>query len=158
MMLLALALSLVLGQAPLPQPVPQSVPNPVAQPSSHAAAVRGFVDAFNARDIDAMLALATDDVEWLSVDGSKMSVETAGKDALRTSMTAYFKSCPTCRGTVEILGATVARVSTIETATWTDASGPRAQQGMSILEFRDGRIRRVYYFAAEPIAGAGKDR
>jgi uncharacterized protein (TIGR02246 family) len=145
MIRLILALSLALGQA---------VP---AQPD-HAATVRRFVDAFNARDIDAMLALATDDVEWLSVDGAKISVETSGKDALRKSMTAYFKSCPTCRGAVDIRTVTAARVAAVETASWVDANGPRSQQSLSVIEFDEGRIRRVYYYPIEPIVEARRDR
>lgn len=117
--------------------------------TDHAATVRNFVAAFNARDIDAMLALATDDVEWASVDGAKVGIETAGKDALRASMTSYFKSCSTCRSTVDIKAVTVNRVVAIETASWTAASGPRSQHGLSVYEFTDGRIRRVYYFPVE---------
>lgn len=142
---LVLALSLALGQTAPAQ-------------LDHAATVRRFVDAFNARDIDAMLALATDDVEWLSVDGAKISVETSGKDALRKSMTAYFKSCPTCRGAVDIRTVTAARVAAVETASWTDASGPRSQKSLSVIEFHDGRVRRVYYFPVEPTVATRKDR
>lgn len=36
--------------------------------------VRGFVKAFNDRNIDAMLAAADDEIEWLSVNGPKISV------------------------------------------------------------------------------------
>ncbi|MBA3297772.1 MAG: nuclear transport factor 2 family protein [Acidobacteria bacterium] len=137
MMLLALALSLVVAQPAIPQT------------PDHAAIVRRFVDAFNARDIAAMLALATDDVEWASVDGVKVTVETAGKEALRASMTSYFKSCPTCRSTVDIKAVTANRAVAIETASWTAASGPRSQHGLSVYEFKDGHIRRVYYYPVE---------
>ena len=115
----------------------------------HAATVRAFVDAFNAQNVERMLALVTADVEWISVDGVKLSTETAGKDALRTSMTAYFKGCPTCRSAVEIGTATANRVATVETASWTGAAGPRSQRGLAVYEFKDGLIRRVYYFPAE---------
>jgi len=119
-------------------------------PVDHAATVRSFVAAFNAQDIDRMLALAAVDIEWISVDGAKIAIETAGKDALRKSMTAYFKSCPSCRSEVEIRAVTASRVAAIETASWTSAAnGPRSQRGLSVYEFQDARIRRVYYYPAE---------
>lgn len=60
--------------------------------------MREFVEAFNARDIDVMLALADENVQWLIVDGAKVSVETEGKAALRetwgvTSAAAPHASC-----------------------------------------------------------------
>ncbi|MDQ3068281.1 MAG: nuclear transport factor 2 family protein [Acidobacteriota bacterium] len=111
--------------------------------------MRAFVAAFNARDIEAMLALADDAIEWISVDGAKLSTETAGKAALRSSMTTYFKSCPTCRSSVEIGTVSADRVTALETAMWTAAGVERAQRGVSVYEFAGGRIRRVYYFPVE---------
>jgi hypothetical protein len=127
--------------------------SPVASeppPGAPAHVVRSFVAAFNARSIDDMLKLATDDVEWLSVDGTKVTVETAGKDALRTSMTAYFKRCPTCRSAVEIGPSTAARVAAIETASWQSQKGPRRQRSLSVYELQNGLVRRVYYYPLEP--------
>src|SRR5688572_642193 len=115
-LMLAAVFSLATGPQS-PQPAPQD----------HPAIVRSFVAAFNARDVDRMLALATDDVEWMMVDGTKVAVETSGKDALRKSMTAYFKSCPSCRSEIEIGTVTATRVAAIETASWTAAGGPRSQ-------------------------------
>jgi uncharacterized protein (TIGR02246 family) len=114
-----------------------------------SATVRDFVAAFNARELERMLGLATDDVEWVNVDGAKVSVEAAGKDALRQSMAAYFKSCQTCRSSIEIKAVTSNRVAAIESATWTVAGAERSQRSLSVYEFQDGRIRRVYYFPAE---------
>ena len=120
-----------------------------APPPDHARTVEAFVAAFNARDIDAMLALATDDIEWLSVDGTAVSVETSGKTALADSMRKYFASCPTCRSEVVIGTQTATRIAAVETATWTAASGARSQRRLSIYEFAEGRIRRVFYYPAE---------
>ena len=120
-----------------------------AAAQTHSDVVTKFVDAFNARSIDAMLALATDDVEWVNVDGTKLTLETAGKTALRASMTSYFKNCPTCRSEIQILGATETRVTAIETASWQAASGARSQRSVSIYELQNGAIRRVYYFPVE---------
>jgi hypothetical protein len=53
--------------------------------------VRSFVDAFNARNVEAMLAVAADDIQRLSVDGARVSTETEGKETLRASMSKYFQ-------------------------------------------------------------------
>ncbi len=45
--------------------------------------VRDFVAAFNARDLDALAALADPDVQWLSVDGPRVAIESDGVAALR---------------------------------------------------------------------------
>ena len=112
--------------------------------------VRAFVAAFNARDVDGMLALATDGVEWASVDGAKVTIETAGKEALRTSMTSYFASCPSCRSALEWVAVTGARVAAFERASWTAKDGAaKSQASLSVYELVDGKIARVYYFPAE---------
>ena len=54
------------------------------------AVVRQFVDAFNAHDAEAMTALASDEIEWLSIDGTTVSTEAKGRAALKESMTRYF--------------------------------------------------------------------
>jgi hypothetical protein len=113
--------------------------------------VRAFVTAFNARDVEGMLANATDGIEWASVDGAKVSIESAGKEALRESMTSYFASCPSCRSTLEWVSATGTRVAAFERASWTAKDGSaKSQASLSVYEFADGRIARVYYFPAEP--------
>lgn len=122
---------------------------PAAPAIDQETAVRRFVDAFNARDIDAMLAAADDGIEWASVDGSKVTIETAGKAALRDSMRKYFAQCPSCKSSLEWTKASGSRVAARERASWTSASGPRTQTSLSIYEFRAGKIARVYYFPAE---------
>ena len=119
------------------------------QSSDHQATVRAFVDAFNARAIDDMLRLATEDIEWVSVDGVKIAAEATGREALRRSMSAYFASCPTCRSRTEIGVSTPSRVTAVETATWRSAADERSQRSVSVYEFSGARIRRVYYFPAE---------
>ena len=111
--------------------------------------VRAFVEAFNARDIDGMLALADENVQWLSVDGAKISVETEGKAALRESMTRYFRSCPTCKSSLEWIQRAGSRVTAMERANWTGKSGAKSQSGLSVYEFGGDKILRVYYFPAE---------
>lgn len=119
-----------------------------ALPADPARLVERFVDAFNRRDLEAISALAADSVEWLSVSEAKISTETAGREALLTSLKSYFASCPSCKSTVKILGVTGPFISALERATWTKGSEAKAQESLSVYEVRDGRILRVWYFPA----------
>ena len=114
-----------------------------------AAVVRQFVDAFNAHDADAMAALVSDDVKWLSVDGNSVSIEVEGKTALVEAMAGYFQSCPTCRSTIRGLVASRERVSVVEEATWVGSKGPRSQRAMAVYEISGSLITSVYYFPEE---------
>lgn len=137
-MLVVFAGGLVALQAQAVSPIP-----------SREDQVRRFVAAFNSQDVAAMVAMVTDDVEWLSIEGLTVGRETSGKAQLSASMTAYFKGCPTCRSALAGVTATRDRVATVEVATWTSAQGPREQRGLAVYEFLGPLIRRVYYFPVE---------
>ena len=125
-------------------------PSRAKSPAGNEARVREFVAAFNARNVDAMLNLADENVQWLSIHEAKVTVETEGKDALRASMVRYFSDCPSCKSTLEWVREAGSRLTAMERASWTAKSGPKSQAGLSIYEFRDGKILRVYYFPADP--------
>lgn len=111
--------------------------------------VRQFVDAFNAHDADAMAALVSDDVKWLSVAGTEVAVEVEGKAALVEAMSGYFKSCPSCRSTVRGMLSSGERVSVVEVASWEGSDGPNSQRAMAVYEFSGALISAVYYFPEE---------
>jgi hypothetical protein len=117
--------------------------------TENAQTVRSFITAFNRHDSDAMSRFVTNDVQWLSVDGDSIVVETDGKAALVTAMNAYFRSCPTCRSRLAKMISSRDRVSAIETASWQGKDGSRTQSGISVYEFSEGLIKRVYYFPSE---------
>jgi hypothetical protein len=96
-----------------------------------------------------MSQFVADDVQWLSVSGDSISVETNGKAALVSAMNGYFKSCPTCRSNLTALIASRDRVSAVEVANWQGKDGPKMQSGMAVYEFSGGLIKRVYYFPVE---------
>jgi hypothetical protein len=122
---------------------------PADEPSANAQRVQAFVAAYNNRDLDAMLALATDDIQWLSVAGDKIAVETNGKARLRESMTKFFKSPASTKSELEWIEASASRVAALERASWQSKSGPRSQKSLSIYEFKDNLINRVYYYPTE---------
>lgn len=113
----------------------------------HAATVEAYVAAFNAQDSAAMARMVTDDVQWLTVNGASVSVETAGRSELVNAMDSYFASCASCRSKlvdVQVLGS---RVSVIEEASWLAGDERRAQSSIAVYEFSGSRIARVYYFS-----------
>lgn len=118
------------------------------EPSSEEK-VRQFVEAFNNRNLDQMLAAVDEKVQWLTVEGTKVAVETEGKQALSDSMKKYFKSCPSCRSSLVWVQTAGSRVTAMERATWTGKNGQKAQSSVSVYEFQEGKILRVYYFPAE---------
>jgi len=115
----------------------------------NVSTVERFVAAFNAHDSGAMAEFVADDVAWLSITGKHVAVEVTGKSELVASMNAYFESCPTCQSELSEIISTPARVSAIEIASWRDKSGSRSQSSISVYEFAEGVIQRVYYFPSE---------
>lgn len=95
---------------------------------------------------EAMLALAHPDVQWLTVDGDKISVDTAGQAALRDSMKSYFASLPTVRSTFESSMVAGPYVTVLERARWQGKSGERTQAALAVYEVQESKVRRVWYY------------
>ncbi|MDN7129665.1 nuclear transport factor 2 family protein [Pseudidiomarina sp. 1APR75-15] len=118
-----------------------------------AGQVHSFMAAFNAHDSERMAEHVTDNVEWLSVNGTKIVVETRGKANLISAMDAYFKSCSSCQSELLEVMVSGSRVSTVERATWQSeteqAVQNREQRSIAVYEFAGDLIQRVYYFPAD---------
>lgn len=79
-------------------------PHPVSASSSEDV-VRQLYTAFKAHEAAALVAHVSDDVRWMTVAGDTVVVETSGRDALRASMSRYFRSTPTVRSRIVALMA-----------------------------------------------------
>jgi len=122
---------------------------PITSDPAKAKLVHAYIKAYNLQDIDAMLALATDDLEWLSIDGADIRVGARGADKLRETVEPYFKNCPSCRSNIRWTKTTEDRVVALEDAVW-DKDGKRnVQSSLSLYEFEGEKIKRVYYFPVE---------
>jgi uncharacterized protein len=108
--------------------------------------VRQFIEAFNSRNLDAMMNLATDDVKWFTLAGDKLTTETSDKTSLRKFMEGYFKSCPTCKSKITNVNQNGTRVTMTETESWETANGKKTNDSFAVYEFVGGRIARVYYY------------
>lgn len=111
--------------------------------------VRDYLSAFNERDVERMAGMVSEDVQWISINGDKLTVDADGRDALVASMRGYFTSPYAATSTLEWIQTTPSRASAFEKATWTAGESTRSQRSLSIYEFRDGLIARVYYHPAE---------
>ncbi|HRQ65612.1 MAG TPA: nuclear transport factor 2 family protein [Xanthomonadaceae bacterium] len=114
----------------------------------HGDVVRNFIEAFNARDMPALMALAHPEIEWLSVNGTDILVEARGAPALESSLVSYFQSCESCRSAIEVTSVNGNFVTAVETASWTSAGTTRSQSSTSVYELVDAKVRRVWYFPA----------
>ena len=137
----ATALVAAVAAALIATPVP-------AADAPNAKLVNTFVDVFSQHDLKGMLALTHAEIDWLTIDGSNVLVETHGQEALAASMGRYFESCPTCKSTVEVSSVNGNFVSAIETAHWLSKGKERAQASLSVYEILDGKVRRVWYYPA----------
>lgn len=117
--------------------------------------VRDFVAAFNAHNVGQMLELAEEDVQLFNLNEAKITTDANGRKALGESMQRYFKSCPSCRSSLEWIKATGERIVAYERATWKDKKGSlRTLKGLSVYEFNNSKISRVYYFQDEIVTPA----
>lgn len=117
--------------------------------SANEKRVRDYVAAYNKKDLDSMLKMVSDDIQWLYIMGEKIVVEAKGKEKLRKSLAAYFKSAPKVRSDLEWTRSTSSRVTALERASWPSKTGRKSQASLSVYEFKRGKISRVYYFPSE---------
>lgn len=128
--------------------------------SEHLEIVRRGLEAFNDRDLDALMALCTEDVEWRLFGGfvDLMGTEVSGRDAVRSFFSDWIENLGG-RGEPEALleaGDRVVFVLRLSSAG--GASGaPSTQRLGQVFRFRDGRISAVdnYWDADEALKAAG---
>ena len=113
--------------------------------------VRNFVSAFNEKDLKTMLLLVTEDVQWASINGDKIILETKNKRELQQTMTAYFKSASSSQSTIANISSTGSRVSATEVSSFELKHKVHKQHSLSVYEFSDQLIKRVYYFPSEKL-------
>ena len=123
-----------------------------AQPATpEQQVVERFLDAYNRHDVEAMLALAHPEIQWLSVAGEEDSIETSGASALREALVGYFASLPSARSTIEGILPSGRFVSVWERAHWQAKSGgARTQSSLAVYEVEGGKIHRIWYYPVQP--------
>lgn len=105
------------------------------------------VQAFNAKDIDEMMAQLHDDFKWYWITTDELVLEVAGKEAFQASMTSYYQSIPQVQSEIVERSVLGNRVSFVETVSYTNNKGNKGESSaMGMYEFKDGLIYRVWYY------------
>jgi len=109
--------------------------------------VADYVEAYNARDLEAMRALMHPDIQWLSVEGESIVIVADGEIDLSAQMRTYMEG--TFVTTSEIAGEIVdgGFVAVREISRWAGADGAeRSQSALAVYEMDGGTVRRVWYY------------
>jgi hypothetical protein len=115
------------------------------------AVVRAYVAAFNAKDLDAMMAQVSPTMVWLNVEGDSVTVGGRGADAFRRLLASYFREVPNAQSELLDLRALGPWVTTQERTRWsTPSDGAGGQSSVVVYEVRAGRVQRAWYYPAEP--------
>lgn len=118
------------------------------------AVVRDYVAAFNAKELNAMLALVASDLVWMSIADDSLADLGRGADAFQRLLAGYFRAVPSARSELLELSATGPWVTTHERTRWdASASGVAGQSSVVVYEVRRGLIRRVWFYPALPYRG-----
>ena len=112
--------------------------------------VQSYLDAYNEHDIAGILALVTHDIRWMAVDGIRMRLQSAGKEALGDGITAYFENLPSARSEAREMNVLGNFVVVIEEAIWESAGVTNSQCAISVYEITGGLISNVWYYPAQP--------
>jgi ketosteroid isomerase-like protein len=83
----------------------QAVFPAVPQDTIPVAVVRAYVEAFNAGDLDSMMARVAPDMVWLHVSGDSLVVDGRGADAFRRLLDRYFREVPSARSELREVSA-----------------------------------------------------
>lgn len=119
--------------------------NPVSA-GQNSETVEQFIEAFNEKDVNAMLALSAPDLSWMSISGDQLSIETSSHAELHAGMTDYFQSTPGTRSKVRSMKETGTFVYTVEEAFWLSAGEEKSQCSIAVYEFNGDKIQNVWYF------------
>ncbi len=129
----------------------QAVAMVAPRDTSPIAVVRAYVAAFNAKDLDAMMAHVSPGMVWLNVEGDSVTVGGRGVDAFQRLLASYFREVPTAQSELLAVRALGPWVTTHERTRW---SAPTAEAGgqssVVVYEVRAGLVHRAWYYPAEP--------
>jgi ketosteroid isomerase-like protein len=101
--------------------------------------VERFNDAFNTHDVDAVMALMTDDVVFESTsppDGERH----VGASAVRAAWEAFFTTSPDARFEAEDVIASGDRCVVCWRYTWTEDGNPGHIRGVDVMRVREGKL------------------
>ena len=116
-----------------------TLPDMLAElPRAHLAAVHRFNDAFNRRDVDAVMACMTADCVFENTFPAPDGERFEGAASVRGFWVRFFQSTPAARFETEELFAAGDRCVVRWLFRWDDAGGH--VRGVDVMRVRDGRV------------------
>jgi len=108
--------------------------------------VRSQTEAYNRKDLKALLAGLADDYEsWeIGVDGPNCRAR--GREQVAEALAAMFAASGYARSSVEDVRAYGNLAVAVEVDSFETAEGERSMRSLGIYEFRDGELRRAWSF------------
>jgi len=119
-------------------------------PRSAEATILAQLEAFNAADIESMVANVAPEFAGFAVESDRVDLQLAGRGEFRRSIEDYFASVPEPRAEIDGIVVSGDFVSVREVAYWLTGDGEVAQASLAIYEVREGLIHRVWYYPVEP--------
>jgi ketosteroid isomerase-like protein len=118
-----------------------------AQQDSRTAAtievIRKLEEAINGRNVDAVMALSTDDVVWETTtppDGERH----VGQAAVRAGLEGFFRSSPQATFETEEIVALGDRAFMTWRYRWVDGAGQSGHvRGVDVVRVRDGKLAEM---------------
>jgi ketosteroid isomerase-like protein len=100
--------------------------------------VTAFVTAFNEKDVDGMLNLASENIRWMSIAGESMAAEANGSEQLKTAMIDYFASYPDSYSKIRQIQSNGSWVTTLNTRAKQSTGNSRASVPMRCIKLKKG--------------------
>lgn len=108
--------------------------------------LRQQTEAYNRRDLDALLAGLADDYESWAVDADGPNCRARGREQVGQALAAMFAASGYTRSSVEDVRAYGNLAVAVEVDRFETADGERVMRSLGIYEFRDGELRRAWSF------------
>jgi hypothetical protein len=117
-------------------------------PTNNLQLVQAYVDAYNQKNIDAMLQYADEQIKWMSVSGQTVAIETKNKMELKAALSKSFNGSDHGFSAMVALIENNPFVSGIEKASWQAAGQWHSQCSPVVYEFEEKKIKNVWYFSS----------
>ena len=103
--------------------------------------IRRFNDAFNRHDVEAIMALMTDDCVFENTSPAPDGERYEGQQAIRAFWQRFFAGTPSARFETEDMFASGDRCTVRWRYTWAEADGtPGYVRGVDVFRVRDGKV------------------
>jgi uncharacterized protein (TIGR02246 family) len=104
------------------------------------AVVEAFNEAFNRHDVDAIMALMTDDCVFENTRPAPDGTRVAGQDAVRSFWTQFFARSPQARFDTEEIFESGDRCVVRWMYQWVRDGTPGHVRGVDLFRVRDGKV------------------